>query len=928
MPNSLRGSEWRKWDLHVHTPLSIVQDYGGDTDEVWEEYISALEALPPEIKVLGINDYLFIDGYEKVLGFKQAGRLQNIDLLLPVIELRIDKLVGSEQLRRINYHVIFADSDNLTVEEIRSQFISGLSTEAHLDPEHDDIDWRALVTPEAVADLGQKIWDSTPEDKRSSDSKLHIGFCNVNFSLDRVTELLSSSYFKGKHLTAIGKSEWDDFRWDGSPADKKTLANTAKLVFTASPTASDAKKHVKAFADNNVNSKVIHSSDAHQFAEDASSTKPKELGHCFTWIKADTTFEGLKQVLYDYDERVRIQDASPYDDDTKYVVDKLTFHRDGVIKEQTIPANRDLVSIIGSKGSGKSLLLSAMSSVSDLGDYEEQKHPVFRIDENNQIVSLELVDKSGNKITKQDVDLTFVEEEHHTEPILYIKQEELADRSKRPAQVRKEYLRELGIEDLSIGYQDITDDVRYNLDQIDTLIADEKKVARSVERESTDNLKDFLDKKIKSLEATNKKLSNDKTREVIEELSGIIAKGQEAKLWSKDDGFKDITLLVHDVNSRIQAFNEKAEAFGVDKTHLLPTLDAKKLDATHTQVSSDIAKIVSEKREAYTEKKKELEGLGVSEDIPTLLKTIENIQREIATHKKALEELDKILEAIPAKQDYVGSLFADKAVITTRIEERVKDIDDKFKDFKDERIASPIFEKLFSNIDVKAEVFFDYKQLEADIAECFYKGKSSQKDVHQEIFGNNEPTYPRFFRWVEKSFWDFANKRKTDLMERVPALGLSGFERLKQVVLLDWYEYVSVSVKITHKFGSNTKEIGSMSTGELATVLLKLILVTQGLDKQIILLDQPEDHLDNEFIAGDLVDLIRTLKKMRQIIMVTHNANLVVMTDSEQVIVANGLQDGYVSGSIENPEVRDSIIKILEGGSEAFKKRYKRYGEN
>jgi len=65
---------------------------------------------------------------------------------------------------------------------------------------------------------------------------------------------------------------------------------------------------------------------------------------------------------------------------------------------------------------------------------------------------------------------------------------------------------------------------------------------------------------------------------------------------------------------------------------------------------------------------------------------------------------------------------------------------------------------------------------------------------------------------------------------------------------------------------------------------------------------------------------------MRQIIMVTHNANLVVMTDSEQVIVANGLSEGYVSGGIENPVVRDSIIKILEGGTEAFKKRYKRYG--
>ena len=53
-----RGSEWRKWDLHVHTPSSICQNYGGDTDEAWERYISDLESLPQEFSVLGINDYL------------------------------------------------------------------------------------------------------------------------------------------------------------------------------------------------------------------------------------------------------------------------------------------------------------------------------------------------------------------------------------------------------------------------------------------------------------------------------------------------------------------------------------------------------------------------------------------------------------------------------------------------------------------------------------------------------------------------------------------------------------------------------------------------------------------------------------------------------------------------------------------------------
>ncbi|MEM5640440.1 hypothetical protein AAHH71_26210 [Bacillus toyonensis] len=70
--NDVRGSLWRKWDLHVHTPESLVHQYNcAAEDDVWEKYISDLERLPPEIKVIGINDYIFLDGYIKVLEYKK-----------------------------------------------------------------------------------------------------------------------------------------------------------------------------------------------------------------------------------------------------------------------------------------------------------------------------------------------------------------------------------------------------------------------------------------------------------------------------------------------------------------------------------------------------------------------------------------------------------------------------------------------------------------------------------------------------------------------------------------------------------------------------------------------------------------------------------------------------------------------------------------
>ena len=126
--NYPRGSVWHKWDLHVHTPCSIVNHYGGNNDKVWERYITDLENLPPDYKVVGVNDYIFIDGYRRLLGEKSKGRLANIDLFLPVIELRLDKFGGSSnKLKRVNFHVLF--SSELSADIIEQQFINALKTE-------------------------------------------------------------------------------------------------------------------------------------------------------------------------------------------------------------------------------------------------------------------------------------------------------------------------------------------------------------------------------------------------------------------------------------------------------------------------------------------------------------------------------------------------------------------------------------------------------------------------------------------------------------------------------------------------------------------------------------------------------------------------------------------------------------------------------
>lgn len=123
-----------------------------------------------------------------------------------------------------------------------------------------------------------------------------------------------------------------------------------------------------------------------------------------------------------------------------------------------------------------------------------------------------------------------------------------------------------------------------------------------------------------------------------------------------------------------------------------------------------------------------------------------------------------------------------------------------------------------------------------------------------------------------------------------------------------------------------SKPIESLSNGQKATALLPLIL---GPSAHPLIIDQPEDDLDNSFIYQSLVETIHRLKEERQIIFVTHNANIPVLGEAEQVIVmsmkgaklANPPQTGTVD------ERKEDILNLLEGGAEAFKARHRRYDQ-
>lgn len=159
---------------------------------------------------------------------------------------------------------------------------------------------------------------------------------------------------------------------------------------------------------------------------------------------------------------------------------------------------------------------------------------------------------------------------------------------------------------------------------------------------------------------------------------------------------------------------------------------------------------------------------------------------------------------------------------------------------------------------------------------------------------------------------------------------------VKILDILQWlYEVDHIHLNYGLKY--NGVELEKLSPGSKGIVLLILYLGIDVADTRPLIVDQPDENLDNESIYNLLTTYFSKAKTRRQILLITHNPNLVVNADSEQVIVAscerrpNGLPHiAYHSGSLENATpvdrgIRQQVCRILEGGSDAFRKRERRY---
>jgi len=313
--------------------------------------------------------------------------------------------------------------------------------------------------------------------------------------------------------------------------------------------------------------------------------------------------------------------------------------------------------------------------------------------------------------------------------------------------------------------------------------------------------------------------------------------------------------------------------------------------------------------------KSDFEQEGFRGDLTTLLQNAEKYQREI-------EEINKRLKLIGRKE----KLLKEKLDLRKELGKKLREEYERQKQIIEEawhsifsRIENPehknVVEKILSNrgIEITGQIKFDLHKFNEKL-KTYLDLRTFRGDNPSEDLGISD--IDSYWRFIEEDLGKYIEGEKSSHIKRDKNLGELFFN------LKERREYLHTIPEITY----NGKTLDKLSAGQKGTLYLLLQLATKTFSTPLII-DQPEDDLDNEFITKELVNLFKELKKYRQMIIVTHNANLVVTADAEQVIVANNEDENisYIMGSLENPVIIEKVCQILEGGKEAFEKRKNKY---
>lgn len=929
-----KGSVWRKWDLHVHTPASYYNNFSFSSKEerekykgnIWEKYVDELEKIQ-DVAVIGITDYFSIEGYKKILEYRQNGRLKNFDLLLPNIEFRVNIITNKNN--RLNLHVIF--SDDISVEDI-DEFLSRVNLIIS-DPysssfQHVGCTERGLV----------KVGRHFANDENLPDEKaLEIGFKQAVIEIDQLLSLLEKTPgFSGKYLIIMGEDchgGLSEIPYDQAAHLRTELYRKCHVIESSNRNTIDfwlgksAKITIKELLERFGGCKpCIRGSDSHSFDKLCKNER-----NLFCWIKADPTFEGLKQIIYEPEERVRIQEDNPEPRKSIYSLSSVKISNSKIsdeleIEEQKIELNSNLIAVIGGKGNGKTALLDLIANCFEdrcKRSGEDKNSFVQRIEDQKPDLDVEIsfIGNDVDKFSKQLLDMEFF----RYSKITYLPQGKIeeysGDRTKLHEKIKEIIFNNQEVIEFEQEFKNLLEDIKILENEINNINSEIYKLEENTNPEIEYQL--LFEKSIKVGELIDKEKglsdfiknieenSKDKVEKLKEEENSL--RLIHSKLESIENNVSILKNKIEEeskeLNSEISKLNSDFMELGISVN--IPPIDLQpQLEATY-HAQKLIESKIKEIKNQIKEKEQELDRLsGIEKTHANLLKEIEKIKIEINLLTNRIEDINKKkiqIQELDEKRREKYEEFIRKHI---KLKSCYEKIIEKFSKDKD---------KILSNIDFKSNIFFDQTKFEENLEEILDLRRVPPTQIRELSAKLNNVINSNIDELKSKieEYITYAFKLKEFL---------KGKGKGKTRTNLDFYNlifgnYFSLNTEIFF----NRIPMEKLSMGQKGTVLLKIFLA-EG-DHPLII-DQPEENLDNKFVYEDLVSAFREAKKKRQVIIATHNANLVVNTDAEQVIVAEFKNNkiSYKSGSIENREIRNDITLLLEGGKEAFKRREEKYG--
>lgn len=977
-----RGSIWRRWDPHIHAPGTALNNQFGEDD--WDEYLAIIEQSEPRIEALGVTDYYSITDYERIVAYKGDGRLPDVGLIFANVEMRLPTATATNP---VNIHLLISPEDPGHIEEAK-RFLNTLTFpyggETYTCNPADLIRLgmksdAKIVDNGAALSAGANLFKVTMENLKKSFSESSWAQHNIIVAVAGG----SADGTAGVRDAAASLS-----------AVRTEIERVARVIFASSPKQRDFWIGDGADSVEKLNEKYdgvkvcLHGSDAHALV---AVGRPAEKR--YSWIKGDATFEALRQACLEPRERAIVAEAPPSGALPHRVIKEIAVSNAPWFTNAAIPLSPGLVAIIGARGSGKTALADLIAAgAGAASDDSADKTFLQRARRHVAGASVELTWADGNSATAMlppsiDPDFTpsvqylsqqFVERLCSAEGIT----DELLGEIERVIFEAHEYEDRLGtssfrelldirashgralrthanqeIESLS----DQIENERSAKAQLPALNAEQDRLKRLLEEDKTARAALVViggEQRAKRLEAVNSELA---TRQGAVDA----ARRREQALMELESALTDATTrrlpgVVADLMRAHVAAGLNAtdwQAFELKFVGDPADVVAKHLVAVRQQITSMMGPPVPKPTtpavewEAFIAEGVDLAIVPLSALRAESVRLGQLIGLDGAKQKQLTALNDRIAKneaaLIVATASAVNAASA-QARISVLADNRKAFYASLFDGFASEqaeltKMYEPLSAMLSAQMGTLGKLSFSVRRV-VDVDVWAARGEELMDLRTGTTFrGRGEllrvATDVLLPAWesgasadVAEAMANFRNDHDQHIIEQAKAspTNVAAFRAWANDISawLNSTEHISVSYGVQY----DGVDIEQLSPGTRGIVLLLLYLAVDHSDDRPLIIDQPEENLDPKSIFVELVGRFVETRRRRQIIIVTHNANLVVNTDADQVIVASagahvpgGLPDmSYLSGGLENPQVRDEVCEILEGGKPAFEERARR----